>query len=183
MGFGKPRVTFSKCTITSTCKRELWMSSLPTHLPILFWLENHTSEAKFLFPRWCFPAGLPGTLRPPTGHSRALQHRAVPPAHAARTRCPAPGSSARLLLAASPRCLTHPGHKLFIRATEHQHKPHSFNKTSHASASKCRDDSGRGDTGRTARVECTRDSSSSSSRHQPGSGGRWSRWNRELCFA
>lgn len=82
-----------------------------------------------------------------------FRHAVLP----ARTRClPSPWLLCPLL-AASPRCLSHPGHKLFIRATEHHHKPHSFNRTSHASACKCCDDLGRGDTARTLSVEGTRD--------------------------
>lgn len=156
VGFGKPRVTFSKCAIASICKCELCMSSLPTHLPILLARTTHL-WGQIPFPCWYSTNGLSGAS---PGSQLAFQTRRAP-----STRCPdvlpsprlAPAGSSAQPLAASLRCLTHSGHKLLSQATEHHHKPHSYNKTSHASASKCRGDLGRGDTGRILSVECTRD--------------------------
>lgn len=88
------------------------------------------------FPCWCSDG-----CQEHTGCRCPFQH-AVLPAHCPDL-LPSPWLFC-LVLAASPHCLSHPGHKLFIRATEHHHKPHSF---THASASKCRDGLCRGDTG------------------------------------
>lgn len=146
-------------SISSICKYELWMPSLPTRLPTFFARKIHL-WCQIRFPYWCSTNGLSEICRPRMGYSWPLRN-AVLLADAIYMCCQSlclQQTSSDQLLAASLIWLSHPGHKWFIKATEDHHKPHSFNETSHASVNKCSHDLGRGDTGRTSNLECTRDS-------------------------
>lgn len=100
----KPRVTFSKCTITSICKRELCCPAFPP--TCLYFLARKTHLwGQIPFACWYSPNGLSGTRGPHTGCSWSFRH-AVLPAHAVRTCCWVPGSSARSWLPARAAWVT-----------------------------------------------------------------------------
>ena len=109
VGFGKPKVAFFKCALSSICKHELWMSSHPTHLPTL-WLEKYTSDAKLALltgvpltgcQKYVVVAWVTADLLKMLCSSHALSVRAVKPLPSAGLLCPAAGCQPDL--AESPR--------------------------------------------------------------------------------